>query len=45
MDKAGKEMAELTKATGKRNQHDEAICGGHEDSNDELREVPKAYGI
>ena len=41
MDKAGKGMAELTKATGKRNKHDEAICWGYEDSRDELREVLK----
>ena len=32
IDKAGKEMAEQTKATGKRNHHDKAICGGYEDS-------------
>ena len=38
---AGKEMAELTNATGKRDQHDEAICWGYEDSRDELRVVPK----
>ena len=39
--KAGKEMAELTNATGKREQHDEAICGGYKDYRDELRVVPK----